>query len=444
MADQKMAEKRKRRERTRRGSGTIYERRTKTLGLRYVIMHSYVDLQGKRHRPQLSFATRAQAENASTILKAKASSRGRLTAGSATQPLDVLAQKWLHAMTVESGTRLQRDIALRKHILPYIGRHQLIELTADLLDRWKNMLRDCGVGPEAQRNAWTALRTCLQYATDLRLLPTHPMHGLRGPKKQRKEIVPFTDDEIAAIFQAARGHRYYPILQLLYSLAMRQGELLGLKWSDIDFVGRTVTIGRQALDEAGKLVIKEKTKTKAGMRTLALTDDHLAIFESRRLNAEDEGLWPVGYNGEHRERPRSIERNGRHVALIDCEWVFPVSRGERHPLLRGNLRKFWGPLLKSLKIRHRGMHHFRHTATTQMLLSGVSMLEVAGILGHSKPATTVAIYSHVMENVHGAVALAELSRTAVLTKNGRQASEGHLDGFSGEGMVRPDTKENTV
>ena len=87
--------------------------------------------------------------------------------------------------------------------------------------------------------------------------------------------------------------------------------------------------------------------------------------------------------------------------LGQCEWVFPTLRGK--PIRRSNLRyKFWAPLLKSLGIPHRGLHHFRHTAATQMILDKNSLLDVAGSLGHSKPETTLRLYSHIVKKVHGA------------------------------------------
>jgi integrase len=402
---------RKKRERGVRGRGTVFERKTKTQGTKYVTSISYVDWNGVRHRPQLTFTTREAALAATKLLENERSSKGKI-AGSV-MTVTELSRQWLNQMQVEPGTVKHRTNSMQKYIVPYLGRKRVIELDQLMVNQWASLLRDSGCKPEAQRSAWTTLSGMLTFAMSLQIIQGHPMHGLRAPKKQRKPIVPFTDAELGKIFAKLKGHRNLPLIQVTYSLGLRQGEVLGLKWSDLDVAGKQLTIQRQVLDEWGELVIKEKTKTAAGRRKLALTKDHLAFFAARRKQAEAEDLG-------------------------DCEWIFPTIRGL--PQRRGNLLfKFWRPLLKELGIRHRGLHHCRHTAATQAILSGHSVLAVAGSLGHSKADTTLRLYAHVIDEVHGQ-AFGGLAGQAT-AKKGRQAAERQLDTDAKKEDSRPSPRK---
>lgn len=404
---------RKVRQRGVRGRGTVFERRSKTKGTRYVTSISYIDWNGVRQRPQLTFPTREAALAATKLLESERSTKGRIAGSIVT--VTEMAKQWLDQMQVEPGTHKNRENSLEKYVVPYLGRKRVIEIDQLMINQWANLLRDSGCKSEAQRSAWTALSGMLSFAMSLHIIQGHPMHGLKAPKKQRKPIVPFTDEELAKIFAKLKGHRNLPLVQVTYSLGLRQGEVLGLKWEDLDVPGKQLTIQRQVLDEWGEQVIKDKLKTKAGRRKLALTKEHLAFFAARRKQAEAEDLG-------------------------DCEWIFPTIRGL--PQRRGNLYfKFWRPLLKELGIRHRGMHHFRHTAATQAILAGHSVLAVAGSLGHSKADTTLRLYSHVIDEVHGQ-AFGGLAGQAA-AKNGRQAASRRLDTEKEKRDLRPSPRKTT-
>lgn len=361
------------RQRGLRGRHCIYSRKSRTLGTRWVVSISYRDWNGDRRRPQLTFATREAAIAGAAFLEQTKAAKGRV--GEAVLTLQQLALQWFGQLEVESGSKNYYRVGLETHILPYLGRTRVIELQPQVIDQWKNLLADTGVGPAARRGAWSVLKGLLRYAVKLRVLTMHPMSGLDVPRKQAKPIVPFTEAEMAAIFAGCREHRLRPLLQLNYSLALRQGEVFGLRWEDYDTVAGTLAIHRQVVDEGHGPLVKEQLKTKSGRRVLILADEHRAILETRRLQAEDEGL-------------------------VDCPWIFPTRKGQ--PIGRGNFtRQFWKPLLARLKIRHRGLHHFRHTAITQMLLDGANLLDVSGTAGHSLPGTTLALYGHVVEKIHG-------------------------------------------
>lgn len=380
-----------------RGRGSVFERKTKTQGTKWVTSISYVDWAGVRHRPQLTFGSREQALAATKFLETEKNTKGKISSSVVT--ITQLSGLWLDQMQVESGTRLNRESSLRLHILPYLGRKRLLELTPDMIAQWKNLLRTSGVAPTSMKQAWSVLSCMLRHAVKLRLMSVHLMSGLEAPRVTPKEIVPFTAEEMAKIFQKARGSFYLPLLELIYALGLRQGEAFGLKWTDIDEEEGTLKIHRQLVTEQGKVIEKDRPKTSSGVRTLALSAEHREILERQRAQCQGK-------------------------KFEGCEWIFPTNNG--YHMNRNNFWTYvWKPLLADAGVKHRGLHHFRHTAATELITSGASLPDVSGALGHKHPADTMRMYVHNSRKVQGQV-FGALARNTKAFSSG-QAADGRLD-----------------
>ena len=151
---------------------------------------------------------------------------------------------------------------------------------------------------------------------------------------------------------------------------MRQGELFGLHWADIDFEAMTARVERQAVESRGCVKIKPP-KTKAGRRTLTLSAPVVSALSDRRRLAMAEGH--AGSNFVFTNQRGGVVRRSNF--------------GNRH----------WRKLLERLSLEHRGFHHCRHTAATLMLAGGVPLHVVSRVLGHSKPSITLDLYAHYIE-----------------------------------------------
>lgn len=358
--------KRKVRQRGVRGRGTVFERKTKTEGTKWVTSISYVDWNGVRHRPQLTFATREQALAATKFLEVKRDGQAKI-AGSA-MTVTQLVRQWMNANVWEENTRTLYEGMLNNHVLPYMGKKRLVEIDPAMIDDWVTLLRHSGVKTSALRRTWGCLSQALKYAIHpLRVIKMHPMSGLPVPRHQSKPIVPFTPEEMDTIFSHVAGTHYEPLLKLVYLLGLRQGEVYGLKWSDLNEEKRELTIQRQmVVGKSGKKV-KDKLKTKAANRLLVLSDNHMEVIAMQR------------------EICRKLGK--------DSEYMFINRRG--NSIHRGNFWvDFWAPLLATLKIPQRGLHHFRHTAATDLVDGGAAITEVSSALGHSKPGFTMQVYVH--------------------------------------------------
>jgi len=277
-----------------------------------------------------------------------------------------LAEKFLVSFEGETSTLDGYNILLRHHVNPHIGERLTGSLTPLDVQEWVSTLKAVPTGATTVQKAYTLLRRVCDWGVSIRLLPHNPCSGIKRPSAKRKPIRPFTIDEVKRILVATKSDRLHALYVVAATTGMRQGELFGLQWQDIDFDRREIRISRQVKDYRGSIILKEP-KTAAGIRTISITETTAAALSARRILAEKE----------------------KH----DSEQVFSSARGM---LIRRTLfaKRTWKPLLVKLGLEHRGAHHLRHTAATQMLAAGVPPHIVAGVLGHETAESVMKTYAH--------------------------------------------------
>lgn len=276
-----------------------------------------------------------------------------------------------------------RDV-LERFVSPTLGRIPLPELRPMafrnlLADLEKELIIDQSkdkktpprtlAGSRTLDSVYEVSKTCLTAAVNLDLIPTNPLAKVPRPKYKRQDIRPFSIEDVWLILARSRPHRLHSLFVLAFSLGLRQGELFGLEWRDVDFANATLRIERQAIAPRGKLEVKAP-KTEAGKRTLDLAPEVLwALHERRKISL--------------------VEK------LASCPLVFPGARGA---YLHGNTfsKRHWKPILTACGLDERGLHHARHTFATHALLSGEPLHVVSKILGHSSPTVTLNTYSHLV------------------------------------------------
>lgn len=277
---------------------------------------------------------------------------------------------WLNSvvkLNCAESTYANYETTIRKHINPGIGHIFLARLEPHHISEWIAEMADQEVGSRTRQNAYAILRAALEVAATRRQISDNPCRFVPRPKHEREEIDPFTVPEIQSILSHAESKRLAAIYHLGFRLGPRIGELLGLRWSDINLDEQTISIQWQACEVEGKVTLK-RPKSKAGIRTLDIDSECVTALVNRQAESLKEGLRA-------------------------CEWVFPNRDGNvMHRSNFGN--RHWANLLERAEIRHRGFHHVRHTAATMMLKNGTSLGNVSAIIGHSKPSTTLDIYGH--------------------------------------------------
>ncbi len=226
----------------------------------------------------------------------------------------------------------------------------------------------------------------MKQAQKEQLILNNPCLAVTLPKIQAKnEVMTFTIDEQKLFLNQLEGNRDKCIFSLALGSGLRLGELLGLKWSDIDFESRQITISRsikrvKCFDENSTTktkIIEQLPKTKYSLRTIPLPE--VTINELKRHK-----------NMISKEKLKAGE------IYIDSNLVFPNEIGGY--IDARNLSKRYRRVLKKSNIPYRKFHSLRHTYATRLFENGVSLKVVQVLLGHSSMEITANIYTHVLQD----------------------------------------------
>ena len=212
------------------------------------------------------------------------------------------------------------------------------------------------------------------------------LEGQRSPAPNApKEIRALFADETRRMLETAVGDPLEALYVLAVHTGMRQGELLALRWQDVDMEDAVVSV-RRTLTRSGGRVVFGGPKTKKSRRSIRLTPQAVEAL------------------GSHLERQlRDMEILGDHYQ--DQGLVFTTDTGA--PINPSNLRqRSFTPLLKRAALPHMRFHDLRHTCATLLLSRGVHPKFVQELLGHATIAITLDTYSHVMPSMGDATAKA--------------------------------------
>lgn len=289
-------------------------------------------------------------------------------------------QVWIDQLIADArapSTKASHANAAKK-IYPSLGHRPLHSVSPIEVQAWVRSL-DCG--PRIKQHAYDLLRRAFKRAVAQRRCEINPCEGTPRPEYHRQPIQPFTVEDVCRILAAFRSHRLAGFFSLIFLGGLRQGEALGVRWGDIDWAAKIMTIRQGIARNERGLPIARETKTRQSVREVPLTDTLLRALLSRALIAVQEGLH-------------------------ECDLIFPTRNGT--PIQTSSFAfQVWKPMLKKLDIEPRGLHHGRHAAATFLRRSGVPLDAVAKLLGHSE-ATSSTVYTHTLtDDAHRAMASLE-------------------------------------
>ena len=186
---------------------------------------------------------------------------------------------------------------LKNHIKPQIGSIPLADLTSlDLQRFYKHLLdggrvdrieakkKSKGLAPKTVRNIHQMIGSAYNLAIEQHLVTKNPTQGCALPKVEHKEMKTLTADQLSAFFQEARNSGVYELYYLDLATGLRRGELLGLKWADVDFEHSAVKVQRAISRQNGK-VVEAPLKTKNAYRTLPLSADAIDVLKAQKCKA---------------------------------------------------------------------------------------------------------------------------------------------------------------
>lgn len=263
---------------------------------------------------------------------------------------------------------------VRLHLVPDLGRYRLEHLTPQHVAALLRAKQDAGFSPRRVHHMRAVLRAALNQGIKWGLVARN-VAALTEPVRQAPRTVrPFTPEEARTVLTAARGHRFEALVAVAMSLGLRQGEVLGLMWGDLDLDGPRPTIAVQrALQRVDGHLIVKGTKTDKSRRTLPLP-----AFVAVLLR-------------EHRDR-QAFERKAAGKAWTEQGFVFTTSIGT--PIDPRNVIRSWHAMLETAGVPRHRFHDTRHTAVSTLIAHGVSLKVIQELVGHSLLSTTADTYGH--------------------------------------------------
>lgn len=296
-------------------------------------------------------------------------------------------RQWLDTEAVHNvspttlrGYRYMAD----KHVIPALGKIPLLKLKPvhiqDYYWRKLNEGRHRGTGglsPQSVRHHDRLLNVALKRARALGLIARNPIEDVTAPRVDEREIEILSDDEAAVLLRAAEGTRLYGPVLLAWATGVRRGELLALRWADIDLKRASMTI-RQSLEQTKNGLRLKGPKTKRSRRVITLPSMAVEMLRDHKRHQAEERI------------ALGLGRNENDIVFTDIEGgLWAPDR------LSGQFTR----LVRRAKLRPIGFHGLRHTHITNLLRSGVHPKIASERAGHSSVATTLDIYSHAVESL---------------------------------------------
>lgn len=282
--------------------------------------------------------------------------------------------RWLErADHLRPITRKRYEALIRIHALPRLGPLELRkvqpEAFSDLYQSLKGTRKPATIG---QLHA--VLHSAFDEALRWNLIARNPVSAVRAPKVERVEMRILTVPEIHQLLRAVEGEPLEALYVLAVTTGARQGELLALRWQDVDLEAGTINVNA-TLTRIDGAWNRTNPKTAGSVRTIRLSHRGLAALKGHRLRMAEE-LLPL----------RQRTDGDTLVFLVNGQPVngFHVTERRLKPLLR----KAGLPVIR--------FHDLRHVFASLMLSNGTRPDLVAQMLGHSNPATTLRIYAHLM------------------------------------------------
>ncbi len=295
--------------------------------------------------------------------------------------------------TVRESTYSRDKYLVDKHIKPALGRVKLKNLNAihlqglyrDRLDR--GISEGKGLSGSTVQKMHHVIHKALDQAVKWDLIPRNPADSVKAPAPSSKEMRPLSADEARRLLGAAKDSRLEALYVLAVHTGMRRGELLGLKWEDVDLDGDVPRIRvRRTLTriEDGKRLALGEPKTKKSRRTIRLTPGAVEALKRHRARQAEERL-KVG----------SLYK--------DAGLVFA---GERGGFINpSNLRqRSLIPLLRNAGLPQITFHDLRHTCASLLFQRNVHPKFVQELLGHASVSITLDTYSHMLPGMGGEAA----------------------------------------
>jgi len=322
-----------------------------------------------------SFYAETQKE---AIAKANKWNRDRelgLDADSAKRTVKQFLSEWIEntaKQRVRPSTYASYKSHITQHLIPVLGRTRLRNLSVPQVNAMLSALVASGMNPTTANLIRATLRTSLTSAVKWGLV-TQNVAGLSDARRMRRErIKPLTIEQARALLVFTRDDRIGMLIHVAIHSGMRQGELLALRWEDVDLDAGELHVRHTLTKVAGKLTLTDP-KTEQSQRSIRLTTTAVGALRTQL------------------ERVHDLERGAAH-RWQENDLVFPSTIGTY--LNNSNVTHRFQELLEAAGLPRQRFHDLRHCTASILLAEGMDLFTVKEVLGHSQISLTANTYGH--------------------------------------------------
>ena len=290
-----------------------------------------------------------------------------------------LEDEWLPTIParVKPTTAKQyRDKA--KYVIEILGTKRLHDVRPVDVEKMKAGLLARGLSPRTVTMAMQVFDAACKHARDVgQVIVVNPCDKVSKPRKAARDakVQALSPAQVQAVLRASEGTQWQGFLRLAFYTGARRGELMGLRWSDVDFDAKAVTFRANIVHTDDGLT--EQSPKSGRSRTVTVDDDTLAVLRLQR-----------------REQVAKRLELGQYWQGTD-EWV--TIRPDGSDATPNAATVAWARFCRNAGVSGFRLHDTRHTHATHLLANGVPLHVVAARLGHRDPMVTASIYAHVLD-----------------------------------------------
>ena len=285
---------------------------------------------------------------------------------------------------VSPGTYDHYRNAAVNHLIPNFGQARLDQIKpVHIQELYDTYVEEERLSNQSIVHMHRVLNNAYKTAIAWELAYKNPCSPIKPPKPEKHEMQTWDEFEVQHFLDVAKGNRFYIAYLLALTTGMRKGEVLGLRWQDIDFNNHTLSVRQAVTKKAGIGYKLGKLKTDGSQRNISLFKH---VIEELKKHRKEQ----MAYKMEHRKTYK------------DQDLVTATSTGSF--VQYRNFYKVWEPVMIESGLKFIRFHDFRHTHASLMLKQGVHPKIVQERLGHSSITVTLDLYSHVLPNMQKSAA----------------------------------------
>jgi integrase len=335
---------------------------------------------GRRKRKYFYGATAAEIQHA--LLKARADHAQGIPVPPSRQTVEQFLQDWLENSvkpSVRPSTYRSYEQTIRNHLIPELGRLPLCKLEPQNVRVMLNRkLAQGGLSARSVAYLRVVLRAGLNQARKWNLVARNVAELVEPPRCERFRIEPLTPDQARTLLDAVKGDRLEALYAVALACGLRMGEILGLRWQEIDLENGRMAVSQALQRQKGRGLVLAETKTDRSRRTIGLPAPLVTALRAHHVR-------------------QLQERLAADSRWQDQSFVFASRVGTA--LEPRNLHRAFKRMLKYAGLPDIRFHDLRHSAASLMLAQGVPLRVVMEVLGHSSISLTADTYSHVMPSL---------------------------------------------